>query len=149
MNNEHRATSNHSNNIDPSRDQFDEFKNLPRDTPIMMLNMIRLRSEANYQDGREASGAEAYSNYGKESGPIFKRVGGTIFWRGRPEALLIGPGCEHWDKVFIAQYPNAAAFLEMVTSKEYQAIVYHRQAAVDDSRLIRLGPDSASDTFSG
>jgi len=62
---------------------------------------------------------------------------------------LIGPGCEHWDKVFIAQYPNAAAFLEMVTSKDYQAIVYHRQAAVDDSRLIRLGPDSASDTFSG
>lgn len=140
--------TNDPSNIDPSREQFDAFKKLPRDTPIYMLNMIRLRDKANYQDGRVATGAEAYSNYGKESGPIFKRVGGTIFWRGRPETILIGPMSEHWDHIFIAHYPNAGAFLEMVTDQDYRAIVYHRQAAVEDSRLIRLGPETASDIFS-
>lgn len=140
--------TNDPSNIDPSREQFDDFKNLPRDTPIMMLNMIRLRDQANYQDGRIATGAEACSNYGKESGPIFKRVGGSIFWRGKPETTLIGPRTEYWDMIFIAQYPNASAFLEMVTNQDYQAIVYHRQAAVEDSRLIRLGSETASDIFS-
>jgi len=148
MSNNDQAKSNQSSNIDPSREQFDEFKRLPRDTPIFMLNMIRFKDQANYQDGRVATGAEAYINYGTESGPIFKRVGGTIFWRGKPETVLIGPEGEHWDKIFIAQYPNAAAFLEMVTSPDYQAIVYHRQAAVDDSRLIRLGSEADSDIFS-
>ena len=136
-------------NIDPSKEQFEEFKNLPRDTPIMMLNMLRFRDQANYKDGRVASGVDAYRNYGAESGPIFKRVGGAIFWRGKPEALLIGPQDEHWDSIFIAQYPHAGAFLEMVTSSEYQAIVYHRQAALQDSRLIRLSTETVSDNFSG
>ncbi|MBS0408451.1 MAG: hypothetical protein JSR86_00940, partial [Proteobacteria bacterium] len=34
--------------IDPTRTQFDAFKALPRDTPIHMLNLIRLRAQADY-----------------------------------------------------------------------------------------------------
>jgi len=115
----------------------------------MMLNMIRLRDQASYEDGRIATGADAYRSYGEYSGPIFRSVGGTIFWRGTPESVLIGPQDEHWDLVFIAQYPTAGAFLEMVTNPEYQAIVYHRQAAVEDSRLIRLGEAAETTGFSG
>lgn len=136
-------------NIDPSREQFDAFKSLPRNTPIMMLNLICLNEQANYKDGRRASGAEAYADYGKHSGPIFARVGGKIIWRGKPEAVLIGPKNEHWDLAFIAQYPNAAAFLEMVTDPDYQAIVYHRQAAVKDSRLIRMGESAETSALFG
>ena len=54
-----------SKNIDPTNDQFEQFKNLPRDTPIMMLNLIELNDSAQYQDGRAATGAQAYRNYGK------------------------------------------------------------------------------------
>ncbi|MCH2191019.1 MAG: DUF1330 domain-containing protein [Gammaproteobacteria bacterium] len=126
-------------NIDPSKKQFNEFKSLPRDTTIMMLNLIQLNDKARYQDGKSMSGKEAYANYGKLSQPVFARVGGKIIWRGKPECVLIGPKGENWDIAFIAEYPNAAAFLEMVTDPEYQAIVFHRQAAVSDSRLIRMG----------
>jgi hypothetical protein len=63
--------------------------------------------------------------------------------------MLIGPGDEHWDIAFIASYPNAAAFLAMVTNPDYQAIVFHRQAAVQDSRLIGLGEASDGTSFSG
>jgi uncharacterized protein (DUF1330 family) len=105
----------------------------------MMLNLIELNQQANYKDGLVATGAEAYHRYGQHSGPIFTSVGGTILWRGEPECIVIGPQEERWDIAFIAHYPNAGAFLKMVTDARYQAIVFHRQAAVKDSRLIRMG----------
>jgi len=126
-------------NIDPSRDQFEAFKSLPRDKPVNMLNLVRLRFKATYEDGRDATGAEAYTAYGEASAPVFQRVGGEIIWRGAPKVMLIGPEAESWHIAFIARYPSAGAFLNMVTDPEYQAIVYHRQAAVADSRLIAHG----------
>ena len=59
--------------VSNSRAQFEAFKALPRDTPLNMLNLIRLRDKADYPDGRAATGAEAYAAYGRESGPIFAR----------------------------------------------------------------------------
>ena len=136
-----------SNHIDPERDQFDAFKNLPRDEPIMMLNLLRFREKAAYEDGRDTTGAEAYAAYGKESGPVFRRVGGEIIWRGNPEVTVIGPADEHWDMIFIARYPTASAFLEMVTDPDYRVAVKHRQAAVEDSRLIRTTESDKGDGF--
>lgn len=133
--------------IDPTRPQFDAFKALPRDKPINMLNLVRLRERADYPDGRAATGAEAYAAYGRESGPVFAKVGGAILWRGGFEAVLIGPEDEAWDHVFIARYPSAAAFLAMVTDPAYREAVKHRQAAVADSRLIRLSDAEAGKGF--
>ena len=133
--------------IDPTRPQFDAFKALKRDSPINMLNLVRLRERADYPDGREATGAEAYAAYGRESGPVFARVGGSILWRGAFEAVLIGREDERWDHVFIAGSPTAAAFLAMVTDPAYREAVRHRQAAVAESRLIRLGDLEAGTGF--
>ena len=143
--------------IDPTREAFDAFKALPRDTPIHMINLLRFRGAAAYPADHELaaaglSGAEAYANYGRLSGPVFQRVGGILVWRGKPEAVLIGPADEHWDLAFIAQYPHAGAFMDMVTDPEYQRAVVHRQAAVQTSRLIRTAPlavDSRSGTAFG
>jgi hypothetical protein len=54
--------------------------------------------------------------------------------------MLIGPQAERWDKCFIAEYPSVAAFVEMIRDPVYREAVKHRQAAVEDSRLIRLAP---------
>ncbi|MEJ2604087.1 MAG: DUF1330 domain-containing protein [Gammaproteobacteria bacterium] len=135
--------------IDPERDQFEAFKALPRDVPILMLNFLRFRDKADYPDGREATGAEAYAAYGRESGPVFSRVGGEILWRGRPELMVIGPTDKHWDLVFVARYPTAGAFLEMVTDPDYREAVKHRQAAVLDSRLIRVAEAPEGKGFGG
>ena len=135
------------NYIDPERLQFEAFKALPRDEPIMMLNLLRFRDKAAYADGRDATGAEAYAAYGRDSAPVFQRVGGEIVWRGKPEVMLIGPGDEQWDLAFIARYPTAGAFLEMVTDPQYREAVKHRQAAVLDSRLIRTAEAEAGQGF--
>ena len=135
--------------IDPERAQFEAFKALPRDTPINMLNLVRVREKAAYPDGRDATGHQAYAAYGHNSRPVFDKVGGSILWRGSFETVLIGPSTEHWDYAFVARYPNAGAFLAMVTDPVYQEAVKHRQAAVLDSRLIRMGEISGGSGFAG
>ncbi len=131
--------------IDPTRAAFDLFKSLPRDTPINMLNLVRFRDLAAYPEGHDHAakgwtGARAYAEYGTSSAPIFERVGGQIIWRGTFEAVVTGPAEEHWDAAFIAAYPHAGAFLEMVTDPAYRLAVINRQAAVATSRLIRFAP---------
>jgi len=138
--------------IDPLRVQFDAFKALPRDTPIQMLNLIRLNALAAYpvghpDHGKGLTGLEAYRAYGRTTAEVFKRVGGRQVWVGKPEGVVTGPAEERWDLAFIAEYPNAGAFLAMVTDPDYREHVKHRQAAVEDSRLIRLAPAEPGDGF--
>ncbi len=135
--------------VDPTRETFAAFRADDRPGPIHMLNLVRLRDRAAYDDGREATGAEAYAAYGRESRPVFARLGGRIVWRGRFELMLIGPGEARWDECFIAEYPSVAAFVEMLRDPIYREAVKHRQAAVFDSRLIRLAPTEAGGGFGG
>jgi uncharacterized protein (DUF1330 family) len=135
--------------VDPTRAAFGAFRAMERDGPVHMLNLVRLRAEAAYDDGTTATGAEAYAAYGRESAPIFARVGGRIVWRATPELTLIGPDDERWDIAFVAEYPSPAAFVDMVKDADYQRAVRHRQAAVATSRLIRTAPAPAGRTFAG
>lgn len=137
---------------DTDRAQFEAFKALDRSTPIQMLNLVQFFARAAYPDAHPMaeqglSGAQAYANYGAASGPVLKRVGGSIIWRGQFDVALIGDTSEVWDAMFIAHYPSAGAFLAMVTDPEYQTAVVHRQAAVMNSRLIRTSPLTTTDTF--
>ena len=126
--------------VDPTREAFAAFRANDRAGPIHMLNLVRLRPQAHYGDGRVASGAEAYAAYGQASAPVFARLGGRIVWQGGFEMMLIGPADERWDICFIAQYPGAATFVEMLRDPVYREAVKHRQAAVENSRLIRFAP---------
>ena len=138
--------------VDPEREQFEAFKALQRDKPVAMLNLVRFRSRAEYPGDHALasaglSGAEAYRRYGEQSAPVFRGVGGSILWSGRPELVLIGPRSERWDTAFVAYYPGAGAFLAMVTDPEYKLAVVHRQAAVETSRLIRTEPRDGGQSF--
>ena len=129
-----------SAHIDPTKERFAQFRENARAGAIHMLNLLRLRERASYPDGRAASGAEAYAAYGRESAAVFARLGGRVVWQGEFELMLIGPEHERWDICFIAEYPSVAAFVEMIRDPVYRQAVKHRQAAVEDSRLIRLKP---------
>ncbi|MCC5999652.1 MAG: DUF1330 domain-containing protein [Pararhodobacter sp.] len=130
-------------------DAFRAFRSIDRDGPIHMLNLVRLHEQATGPDGTPVSGARAYARYGMASAPVLARVGGRIVWRGRPEFGLIAPADEAWDIAFIAEYPGAEAFASMLKDPEYRAAMAWRQAAVADSRLIRLAPQDPGDAFGG
>ncbi|HEV2531023.1 DUF1330 domain-containing protein [Phenylobacterium sp.] len=139
--------------IDPDRAAWAIFKSLPKDQPIHMLNLIRLKPRAEYppdhpDHGRDLTGLDAYRAYGRTSGPIFARVGGRQVWAGKPNAMVTGPqDAEQWDLAFIAEYPDAKAFIEMVRDPDYREHVKHRTAGVADSRLLCLSPVTPGDTF--
>jgi len=135
--------------IDPTKEVFAQFRDNNRPGPIHMLNLVRFRDRAVYPDGRVATGAEAYAAYGRESGPVFSRLGGRIVWRGDFELTLIGPRDEKWDECFIAEYPSVEAFVSMIRDPAYREAVKHRQAAVLDSRLIRMAPAKPGAGFGG
>ena len=138
--------------VDPERGQWEAFKALPRDQPVAMLNLVRLRARAAYPPDRPEAeegltGPEAYARYGEGTAPVLHDVGGSIAWRGGFEATLIGPPGERWDVAFVARYPDAGAFMAMVMDARYRAAVVHRQAAVETSRLLRLAPAEAGGAF--
>ena len=135
--------------IDPDRAAWEAFKALPRDKPIQMLNLIRLREQAAYPEGhpdhgKPISGAAAYREYGRTIAPHLGKLNGRQVWAGKPQVMVTGPGAEAWDLAFIVEYPSTQAFIDMVRDPDYRAnVVPHRTAAVADSRLLCLAPQDA------
>lgn len=123
-----------------TKETWEAFKAESRPGPIHMLNLIRFREKADYPDGRDATGRQAYDVYSRTSAPVLKRLGGSIVWRGAFELMMVGPQGENWDLCFIAEYPSAGAFTDMMRDVVYHDALAHRQAGVEDSRLIRLMP---------
>jgi len=132
--------------IDPDREAWEVFKGLPRDQPIHMLNLIRLKAKADYpaghpDHGKDISGAEAYAAYGRAIAPLLEGQGSRQVWAGKPQVAVTGPKSEAWELAFIVEYPNSQAFIDMVRNPHYREhVVPHRAAAVADSRLLRLEP---------
>jgi hypothetical protein len=129
--------------ISPDEKATEAFAALPQDQPFDMLNMIKFKDVADYAaDSGFAdkgwTGAEAYAEYGRHSGPIAQRMGATTAYGGAPQLTMIGPDSEQWDAIFVVRYPNAAAFFGLVTDAEYLKHAFHRSAAVEDSRLVRI-----------
>ncbi|WP_375411736.1 DUF1330 domain-containing protein [uncultured Bradyrhizobium sp.] len=132
-----------------SKETFEAFRSNNRAGPVQLLNLIKLRDKAVYADGQQRSGREAYASYGTISAPVLAAAGGRIVWRGNWELCMIGPSSEQWDVCFIAEYPSAAAFADMLKNPVYREAMVHRLAAVEDSRLIRFASAPAGSMFHG
>ena len=129
------------------RETFKAFKDIADRRPLHMLNLVQLKEKAIYPDGKITTGVEAYMRYGKESEAVFKKLGGSIVWRGEMLIGLIGPTDEKWDICFIAEYPSVESFISMQRDEIYRKAVEHRQIAVKTSRLIRMAPNSQGNNF--
>lgn len=129
--------------IDPGRENFDRFKQLPRDTPIHMLNLIKFKDLADYpadhpNHGKGLTGREAYAIYIAAFQAIVAGSGAAMVWEAPMECVVTGPEGE-WDEAFVMGYPDAGAFFAMVKDEAYaRDALPHRTAAVADSRLIRF-----------
>ena len=114
------------------------LEQLPDGQPMAIINLLLFKEWAEYPPGtveEKLSGQKAYERYSELSIPFVNEVGGVPMWRGMVGANLIGPEDEQWDEVLIMQYPSRSAFQRMIANSAYQKIVYHRTAAVRDSRL--------------
>ncbi len=132
-----------TNYVDPSRENWQRFKDLPRDTPVHMLNLIKFREHAEYPEGhpnhgKGLTGREAYAIYLEGFQRVVANDGAAMVWEAPMECVVTGPAGE-WDEAFVMGYPNSGVFMAMVKNEEYiRDVVPHRTAAVADSRLIRF-----------
>lgn len=108
----------------PNEEAFAAFSLRAGDGPVYMLNLLEFRPEG---------GDERYAEYGESVAPLLARAGGKPIFAGRPSESLIGEG--DWDLMVLVSYPTRQAFLDMVSSPEYQAIEHLRTEALTRSEL--------------
>jgi uncharacterized protein (DUF1330 family) len=94
-----------------------------------MLNLLRLRP---------VGGQERYAEYGAAVGPLLEKVGGRIVFAGEAAAPLLGG--DGWDLVALVEYPSRQAFLEMISSPEYEEIGHLRTEALTTGELHPMSP---------
>lgn len=113
------------NHVEGSPDQIKAFMALPIEGPIHMLNLLRFK-----KDGGRAS----YAKYSAHTVPLVEKRGGKVVYAAEGKATVIGG--ENWDSIFIVEYPSREAFIDMITSQEYQSGAHLRHEALEDSRLV-------------
>ena len=120
------------NSVIPTQTQMAEFLMPGPDGSIFMVNLLKFKDQASYEDNRETklTGKEAYAIYSAGVTKTLAQVGGKVVFSGDVSRLMLGEVEELWDCVAIAQYPSRASMLEMMQLKEYQAIAVHRSAGL-------------------
>jgi len=120
------------NSVIPNKDQMDEFLEGDIESPISMVNLLKFKEKAEYEDGRytNLSGKEAYMIYGIEVQEHLKKVGGEMVFGGEISRLMLGEVEDLWDNVAVARYPSRTAMLEMMMDPDYQESEKHRSAGL-------------------
>ena len=120
------------NSVTPTQEQMAGFLAPGPDGPINMVNLLKFKDKATYQDGRETelTGQEAYALYSRGVMKTLATVGGKLVFSGDVSRLMLGEVEDLWDTVAIAQYPSRAAMLDMMQLPEYQEISVHRSAGL-------------------
>src|SRR3954471_19893168 len=91
---------------------------LDQSAPVVMLNLMRFHERSLDGDG---SGWEAYLRYSAVTVPMIKARGGTLLWTGNAKAVALGAqDSNQWDYVALVYYPDVAAFIDMMTSADYE-----------------------------
>jgi len=109
-------------------------------SPVVMLNLLKFRSRAEYPDGRpsDLTGRQAYDLYGAAMTKVIENNGGRVLFGGDIASLVIGEVDDVWDSCVLVEYPSAAAFATIVTSPEVTEIGVHRAAGLEGQLLIRV-----------
>jgi uncharacterized protein (DUF1330 family) len=140
--------------ITPTREQFTEFAHGTRDGEVVMINLLHFArpdepssptAESSADHGTEAtpasSGAGAYREYSDQVIKMVEARGGKVIWTGRPENVLIGDSdADEWDLVALVSYPSRSAFIDMVTSSNYEEAHTHRERGLDRTVLLACEP---------
>lgn len=111
------------------------LRELEGEGPVVMVNLMRFRERSLDGDG---SGWDAYLRYSALTVPMIKARGGTLLWTGDAEAVALGnQDGNRWDYLALVYYPSVAAFIDMMTSADYDTRCDpHRRNGCEDHVII-------------
>ena len=94
------------------------LQEMDQQAPVVMLNLMRFRERSLDGDG---SGWDAYLRYSALTVPMIKVRGGTLLWTGDAKTVALGrQDGNQWDYLALVYYPTVAAFIDMMTSEDYE-----------------------------
>ena len=94
------------------------LKEMEDQGPVVMVNLMRFHERSLDGDG---SGWDAYLRYSALTVPMIKARGGTLLWTGDAKAVALGPQAgNQWHYLALVYYPSVAAFVDMMTSADYE-----------------------------
>jgi uncharacterized protein (DUF1330 family) len=117
---------------------------------IIMLNLLRFRPTADYAANPELaplqpiSGKQAFQRYIDHTLPFLSASGGELLLLGEAGQFFIGPPDEHWDALMLVRQSSLDSFMQFAQNEAYQAGIGHRTAALMDSRLLPIKPETLS-----
>ena len=120
------------NRVRPNQEQMQGFMQPGPDGPIYMVNRLKYKDVAEYEDGRKTglTGRQAYEIYAGAVAKLLVEFGGGMIFGGEVSRLMLGEVEDLWDEVAIAMYPSRKAMLEMMMSPTMQEIGQHRAAGL-------------------
>ncbi len=115
------------------QEQLDAFIAKPEEGPVCMVNLIKFREKAEYEDGRETdlSGYDAYQLYGGPMGELISQNGGKVIYSSAVDTLICGETDELWDVCVIVEYPSRKGFTDLILSDHVRKVLgVHRRAGL-------------------
>ena len=130
------------NKLRPNAKQMAGFLLGDTKTTIHMVNLLKFKDKAEYEDGRQTdlTGQEAYQIYAREVQEHLQKVGGKLIFSGQVSRLMLGEVEELWDWIAIAEYPSRKAMRSMIMDKDYRKSEEHRSAGLAGQLNIETKP---------
>jgi len=129
--------------------QIEALREKGPDGPIFMVNLLKFKEKAEYEDGRVTtlSGREAYHIYGRAVVDILPKFGGRAIFAADVSFLSLGRVEELWDEIAIAAYPDRGSMVRMSFSPEWREAAVHRTAGLKGQLNIEslLSPEFSPD----
>jgi hypothetical protein len=122
----------------PTPQQIERFLAGPQGQPVVMLNMLRFKENAD-DSHAGMTGAEAVALYSRAMREFVEARGGTFVLAANIDAQLIGEGGEAFQFVAIMRYPSRQAFLQLAGDPEVaRTIGRHRDAGLESQWLFAM-----------
>jgi uncharacterized protein (DUF1330 family) len=126
--------------VNPDEAQLRALLEADRAGPLQFVNLLAYRERAVYPEGHELareglSGSEAYGRYGAVAlGHVMRRGGSLVLYNDVCQVLIGQTG--RWDQIAVMQYPDTAAFVDMIRDPDYRSGLVHRDAGLADTVIL-------------
>lgn len=121
-----------TNQIHPTELQIAQLKSYPKNTPIVMLNILKFKVHTITNE----TGREVYERYFKNVAPFVKDARARLIWKGNVHTSLIGNMENQPQLVFLVEYPSIDHFFAMISDPAYQKVAADRSIALEYGGLI-------------
>ncbi len=121
--------------IAPEPEQIQELLEGPAEGPVVMVNLLRFKKEADAPD-EGLTGEEAYGKYGAQMVQWVTSQGARLIWSGRVDSMVIGDTDEYFHTVALMEYPSRAEFLRIIGDPRVAEFSIHRTAGLEMQWLI-------------